>query len=314
MTDKDDSALSEEQKIRVLEAFDKHLNPKDELQYFDPYLSAIGPPTRNPRTTGGYKLWPDEAHPRTPDLTLMTIGNSTSLWPAYTWSLELAEMLTTPDYLVELWHGAGKGNTSSQELMRVLRDGPVIKPDVIISLSGICDIGYLLNAPTHPYLHKYMRKVLDFALEAGIVTRKLMYGPPDTSSPAEVWCRNQRFARILADEMGTTLITLLQPVQGYANYPQSDEEKEFYASKAKVVLKGAGKSYDACVQEFYTDVKSIIAARPQAYDHVVDLTGVFDDCPGAYRDHRHQTPLGSTHLAKNIRPLVERAIAKGTTS
>ncbi|MEP2683866.1 MAG: hypothetical protein ABJP44_19610 [Sulfitobacter sp.] len=314
MTDTEDGPFNTEQKNRVLEAFERHFNPKDELQYFDPYLSAIGPPTRNPRTTGGYKLWPDEAHPRKPDVTLMTIGNSTSLWPAYPWSLELAQSLSGPDYLVELWHGAGKGNTSSQELMRVLRDAPVIKPDLIISLSGICDIGYLLNAPTHPYLHKYTRKVLDFALEAGIVTRKLVYGPPDSSSPAEVWCRNQRFARLLADELGIKLLTLLQPVQGYGNYPQSAAEKEFYESKAKVVLRGVNKTYGEAVQDFYTEVKSIIAARPEAYSHVVDITDVFDDCPGAYRDHRHQTPLGSTHLAQKILPFARQVIAQGSTS
>lgn len=314
MTEKDSETLTDAQKTRVLDAFEKHLNPKDELQYFDPQLSAIGPPTRNPRSTGGYKLWPDEAPTRKPDLTLMTIGNSTSLWPAYAWSQTLAEMLTKPDYLVDLWHGAGKGNTSSQELMRVLRDAPAIKPDVIVAYSGICDIGFLLNAPGHPFLHKYTRKVLDFAQEAGIITRSLFYGPPDKSTPAEVWCRNQRFARVLADEMGIALITILQPVQGYGAYPQTPEEKDFYESKAKVVLRAADKTYGECVQDFYTQVKAIIADRPEAFSHVKDFTGVFDNCPGAYRDHRHQTPLGSTHLAKTILPLVEQAVAKGRTS
>lgn len=314
MTDTEDGKLSEEQKDRVLEVFQKHLNPADELKYFDPYLSAVGPLTKRYRHSGGYNIWPKEPFDGPADLTLMTMGNSTSLLPGSPWSIELGEMLTSPDRLVELWHGAGKGATSSQELMRVLRDGPAIEPDIIISLSGICDIGYLLNEPEQPFNHKYARKVLEFALEAGLVTRELMYGPPDTLSPAQVWCRNQRFARVLAEEMEITLITLLQPVQGYGNYPQTDAEKEFYGSKARAVLKGADKTYGECVQDFYTEVKSIMAARPDAYAHVVDFTGVFDNCPGAYRDHRHQSPLGVTHLAKSILPLVEQAIEKGSRS
>jgi hypothetical protein len=301
--------LSEEQKARAADALERHLNLSDELQYFDPQLSAVGPPVRHPRISGGYKLWPEDAPMRAPDITLMTIGNSTSLWPAYPWSRELVEMLPS-DLLVELWHGAGKGNTSSQELMRVLRDAPVIKPDIIVSLSGICDIGYLLNSSTHPFLHKYTRRVLDFALEAGVVTRKLIYGPPDTSSPAQVWCRNQRFARVLADEMGVRLITVLQPVQGIGQYPQTAAEKSFYESKAKVILRAANMTYGECVDDFYAEAGRIMAARPDAFDHVVDLTNAFDDCPGAYRDHRHQTPLGVTHLAKKILPHVEQAILK----
>lgn len=303
--------IGDAEATKAVEALAIHLNPKDEMQFFDPYLSVVSPPARHPRMDGGYKLWPEEAPEREPDLRLMTIGNSTSLWPAYPWSSELGAMLTSDQRLVEVYHGAGKGSSSSQELMRVLRDAPAIKPNMIVGLSGICDIGYLLNDPKHPHLHKYANRVYQFAKDAGLVTRNLFFGPEDSASPAEVWCRNQRFARVLADEMGINIITFLQPVQGYGPYQQTAEEKALFDSKAKAVLRGTGKTYGESVTEFYTEVLDIVSARPKAYDHIVDFTAALEDCPGAYKDHRHQTPKGVTHLAKKMLPIVEKKLAEG---
>lgn len=276
----------------------------DDIGLYDPYLSAVSPKGAHPHFRGGYKIWPNGARVQQADVRLMCIGNSTSLWPDAAWSLELAKLLTTPDRIVAVYNGAGKGNTSSQEVVRVLRDAPVIQPDIIVALSGICDVGYLLNAKGYPFRHKYTRRAMDSLVETGVV-QDVTYGLPDDSSPAQIWCRNQRMARALAHENGSEIISILQAVQGYGRYPQTEDEKAFFAQKAAVVLKAADKPYGECVVEFYTQVKEIIAADPAAYTHVVDFTDVFADCPGAYRDHRHQSERGVTHLAQKILPYVQ---------
>lgn len=308
----DGVAAEEENRARraaqAAEAFLKFDNPRDEIQFFDPYLSVIGPTGGHRRVVGGYKLWP-EAEPEGPVRRVLSMGNSTSLLPYYPWATQVCDALNNEGFGVEFWHGAGKGNTSSQELMRVVRDAPVIGPDLIVSLSGICDIGYLLNAPEHPHLHKYARRIYGFAREADLVTRSLVYGPPDTASPAEVWCRNQRMIRILADGLGIKVVCFLQPVQGYGAYPQSAAERAMFEQKAAVVLAGADKPYGQCVTEFYEGVRAIMAADPAAFDHVVDLTDVFADCPGAYRDHRHQTETGVAHLAGRMLPELRARLA-----
>lgn len=304
-SDKAEEAEAEAEAARLAanagEAFLRYYAPKDEIQFFDPYLSVIGPPGRHGRVVGGYKLLPEEA-PEGPVRRILSMGNSTSLLPYYPWAELLEEGLNEAGYGVEFWHGAGKGNTSSQELMRVVRDAPVIRPELIVSLSGICDIGYLLNAPQHPHLHKYARRIYNFARDSEMVTRSMVYGPPDEASPGAVWLRNQRMIRILADGLGIRALCFLQPVQGFGPYPQSEEERAVYAKKSKVVLAGADKPYGECVTEFYEEVRAGIAAEPAAFDHVVDLTGVFADCPGAYKDHRHQTEKGVAHLAARMLP------------
>jgi hypothetical protein len=285
----------------------------DPIGLYDPYLSAVSPKGNHAHFRGGYKIWPNGAQVARADLRLMCIGNSTSLWPHAAWSLELGQMLASKDRIVAIYNGAGKGNTSSQEVLRVLRDAPGIGPDLIICLSGICDIGYLLNAKGYPFRHKYTRRVMDDLVQREIVD-DVTFGMPDLASPAEAWCRNQRMARALTEELGTQMLTFLQPVQGYGAYPQSAEERAFFKTKAEVILRAADKPYGQCVHEFYSEVLDIMARDPRPYRHIVDFTAVFDDCPGAFRDHRHQSPLGVTYLAEKMLPHVRRLVDPARTT
>lgn len=290
--------------VRDLEAtVDRFTQESDKIGFFDPLLSVVSPPSRHKRMEGGYKIWPEDGPDPAETLRILSYGNSTAVWPLGNWSQQVAEVLTQGGSQITLFHGAGKGSTSSQEVLRVLRDAPQIKPHLIMSLSGICDIGYLLNAPSHPFTHKYTRRVMDFVAATELVS-DVVYGYPGQDSPAQVWCRNQRLARVLADEMGFPIVVFLQPVQGFGRYDQTEEERAFFESKQSVVLRAAGKPYGQCVTEFYTEVFEIMAARPQDFDHVVDFTDVFADCPMAYRDHRHQNAKGVAHLAKMMLPVV----------
>jgi hypothetical protein len=296
----------QERQIKAIQnAISRYISVSDPIHAFDPLLSVVSPPSRHKRMEGGYKIWPEtDTDPRT-TLRIMSYGNSTAVWPLGNWSQLFADDLISDGFNITLFHGAGKGSSSSQEVLRVLRDAPQIQPHLIVALSGICDIGYLLNSAAHPFAHKYTRRIMDFLSATGAV-RDVVYGYPGRDSPARVWCRNQRMARVLADEMGIPLLVFLQPVQGFGKYVQNDEESIFYESKSRVILRETGKSYGECLVEFYTDVLKIMAANPADYSHVVDFTDVFYDCPGAYRDHRHQSAVGVAHLASRMLPYVKK--------
>lgn len=290
---------------RLAQALERHIHPNDKLGHYDALLGVIGPPVGYPRMSGGYKLWPERVSNPALSVRLMSIGNSTGLWPGSNWSQQVAEALTKEGYRLTLYHGAGKGSTSSQDVLRVLRDAPAVNPALIFSLSGITDIGYLLLAKNNPFSHKYTRRVMEFLKDSGMVS-DVAFGLPRRLSPAQSWCQNQRMMRVLADEIGARIVTFLQPVQGYGAYDMSEEEAAFFAAKAKVILQAVAKPYEECVTEFYEEVKAIIAADPAKYSHIVDFTDVFADCPGAYRDHRHQSPKGVAHLAARMLPIVRQ--------
>lgn len=277
------------------------ITQRDPIGTLDAYLSAVSPRGDYPFYRAGYLLWPNPRRAESAAIRLLSIGNSTSLWPDADWSRKLAALLCEGGLEIGLFHGAGKGNTSSQELIRVIRDAPAIRADAIVSLSGICDIGHLLNSKNYPFAHKYLRRILRFAAAAGLA-QEITYGYPDPISPAESWCRNQRLARAAAQELGIPILVLLQPVQGYGRYEMNAEEQALFDEKARVLLRAIDKPYGQCVTEFYDEVREIMARTPAAYDHVVDFTDVFADCPDAYRDHRHQSPRGVAHLAERMLP------------
>jgi len=286
-----------------LKAYDRFLFESDPIHYYDPLLSVISPPSRHKRMVGGYKLWPENEIDPASTVRIMSYGNSTGVWPKGNWSQLFADHLIEKGLSLTLFHGAGKGSTSSQEVVRVLRDAPQIKPHLIVSLSGVCDIGYLLNSPSNPFEHKYIKRTMDFLSASGAI-REVIYGYPSRDTPAQTWCRNQRMARALADEMGIPIIVFLQPTQGFGDYSMNDEEAQLFNTKSRVILRGSGKSYAESVQEFYSEVLETITSNPEKYDHIIDFTNVFSDCPNAYRDHRHQNMTGVAHLAKKMLPII----------
>ncbi|MDE4193119.1 hypothetical protein [Phaeobacter gallaeciensis] len=285
----------------------KHTKPNDKIGYFDFLLGAVSPPSGHKRMRGGYKIWPEGSGDPSLTLRLMTLGNSTGVWPKANWSQQVAEALVAEGTPTTVFHGAGKGATSTQEVLRVLRDAPGIEPHAIFSLSGITDIGYLMLPPNNPFAQKYVRRVMNFLADTNLVS-DVLFGYPVHRSPAANWCHNQRMAKIIANGLGIPYFVFLQPVQGYGKYKQTPEERKFFESKAKVVLHAIGKPYGDCVIEFYEEVKEIIKASPEDFSHVIDFTDVFSDCPGAYRDHRHQNEVGIAHLAKNMLPVVRECL------
>ncbi|MBL8562994.1 MAG: hypothetical protein JNN06_12010 [Gemmobacter sp.] len=301
--DKEDDDGANPTLNRLAQALERHIHPNDKLGHYDALLGVIGPPVGYPRMSGGYKLWPERVSNPALSVRLMSIGNSTGLWPGANWSQLVAEALTAEGYRLTLYHGAGKGSTSSQDVLRVLRDAPAIKPALIFSLSGITDIGYLLLAKNNPFSHKYTRRAMDFLKDSGMVS-DVAFGLPHRQSPAASWCQNQRMMRVMADEIGARIVTFLQPVQGFGAYDMTEAETAFLAAKSKVILQAMGKPYGECVTEFYEEVKAIMAAAPLKYDHIIDFTDVFADCPGAYRDHRHQNEKGVAHLAARMLPVL----------
>lgn len=283
-------------------------NAADPVGAYDALLSAVAPRPETGFYRAGYMIWP---HPRAAESAahrVLTIGNSTSLWPSAAWSRILAEMLVEAGLDVGLYHGAGKGNSSSQELLRVIRDAPAIGPHLIVSLSGITDIGHIINSKNYPFAHKYTRRMLD-AVKAQGLADEVIYGYPDPVSPATAWLRNQRMARVIAEDLGMVYRVFLQPVQGFGPYPMSAEEQAFFETKAAVVLRAVAKPYGECVAEFYDEVRGLIARDPARHDHVIDITDAFCDLPGAYRDHRHQSEAGVRRLAERMFPHVFETLA-----
>lgn len=265
--------------------------------YYDPLLAQVSGRGRwQNYIDGGFKLWPLatslDCRPR-----ILLLGNSSSMWPEYPFAIQAGELLARRGMDVHVINGSARGHTSSQELLRVVRDATALRPNIIFSLSGICDLGYLqYSNPHNPFFHKDGRLVAAAVRAAGLA-KHVSAGVHEDQSPAQMWCRNNRMARILAEDMGAIYISGLQPVLGYGRYNMTEQDRELFQSKRNVVLSLNQKTYGDSVQEFYDEVKAIVASDPRRHSHVWDLTDVYDGAVGAYTDHRHPSAAGCSMIA-----------------
>ena len=260
----------------------------------------------------GYDIWPTDANFSGPNLKIMISGGSTSTWPLGVWSKLLGKKLTGTGYATIIFNGGVEGYSSSQELIKSMRDMPAIKPDYLISLSGINDLGKLHCLPNHPFVHRYQSHVSDYIVDANEAFSGWNCGLPYSESSSETWLRNVTNMYNLASALGIPFLACLQPTMVYGNYAPMEEELELLSPFAERVL-DTGKSYTQEACEFYDNVRSKLNSYPETYHFILDLSHLFENKSALYRDYRHQNEKGdeiiasAIHdaIAKNLPPLVK---------
>ena len=128
--------------------------------YVEPHLGYARNP-KNPRLKpyeGGYKIFGDKNNA---DYVVVALGGSTTdPWDLDNWPKQFQEYLETKGINTVVYNGGVSGYSSSQELLKILRDLPAINPDLVISLNGINDIDFKHVVKGHPFVHSFQRRML----------------------------------------------------------------------------------------------------------------------------------------------------------
>lgn len=125
----------------------------------------------------GYKIFHPEYKKR-----IVVLGNSTTDWSVSglrSWPYWLSELLVKSGYEYSIYNGATVGYYSGQECLKCIRDILSLKPDIVISCSGINDAGWLKASPDHPYICKWQNNVVKKTIEqrsAVTSLREIGYG------------------------------------------------------------------------------------------------------------------------------------------
>lgn len=140
-------------------------------------------------------------------LKIMILGGSTSdigqYKPEKSWVEFLWEKL---DKKVTIWGGGIGGYNSRQECFKLLRDIGTIKPDIVISYSGVNDV-YPLVVEGHPFVHKYQEECMKYAsnsfpVDPGIIINE---------NNAELWLRMEVSMCAIAESFGSKFYGIFQP-------------------------------------------------------------------------------------------------------
>jgi hypothetical protein len=293
-------------------------SPSIPTTYLDPHLGYAHDHDRAAERSGlyipGFQVYGDPNDIEA--VRIVTLGGST-MDPFFdddaSWPELLHTVLTERGDKVCVFNGGVAGYSSNQELLKFLRDGVALGPDIAIAFNGVNDMGYVHSKAEHPLVHRFQDRLFqDVAasrpptLFPNLITAVrsrisndasqpsdsitgVNYGLPNPISPAENWRRNQAAFERVAAAHGIQYLNVLQPIGGFGRYTMSGRETKD--------LEARGGTYFRELAAFYTEAQGYAKTLP----FCADLTDVFADEREIYTgDMRHQTLRGREVLARAI--------------
>ena len=242
-------------------------------------------------------------------LRIVTLGGATtdfSYSHIKSWPQFLHEMLLLKGIENAVYNGGMNGYTSCEEREKMRRDVLALKPDIVLSLSGECDIDWVMVSSDNPFYSNYYQKKIGGILKQFSKSHQKVWFDRHMShietyhtiTDYENWIRNQRIINALAKNQGISFYCFLQPFIFEGNYQMSDFESkwmEIFLSEGVKYLPSIKRIFDG-YGAFYQGVKNNIRDK----DYIVDLTDVFDGSSGVYSDGVHYDEIGNCLIAERI--------------
>lgn len=201
-------------------------------------------------------------------------GNMKS-WPEY-----LFEKLDAMEISCKVMACGMASYDSFQELKKLIRDGVLLEPDIVISYSGFNEGRYC--DPDHPFSLKGDRSIAEYIVRKGIAVHdtgigkqfplnKISMGPEDERPHFYRWLTNERMMRGICEELGISFLAVLQPA-------------------TEVWMKKLPLYRDAAV--FFKEHDD--------QNWLFDLTGIFDEMQDIFIDGCHVYEEGNRRIAQTL--------------
>jgi hypothetical protein len=275
--------------------------------FFDPHLGYAYPDfgpkvdtleSRGHKFLKGFVLYhndssslPELGHP-----IILILGGSTSepFIEPRSWPEHLADLMRDKGQQGQVINGAVAGYTSSQELIKLVRDGLEFSPDVIISYGSLRDREAISPLP-FPMVPQYQRTTVEalakkrfplmkntMALLFGTYNRGYTFGLPTANNHAQAWIRNMRIMKSVANEFGSGFCAIMQPLAtnqtvGNANIPRGEE---FISTRRAQIQESRGEKF------------------------IVNLTNLLDRYENIYSRGVYPTDEGNKIIAKRVYGLI----------
>lgn len=243
-------------------------------------------------------------------------GSTTDPCEQGNWPSALQEVLAERGLETTVFNGGASGYSSNQELLKLIRDGLPLKPDLVISLNGVNDLGFLHSVKNHPMVHPYQDRLLRYFVSGGEAprlfpnTRRLVkllrrerdggqrsiegftLGVRVSNGPWEQWRRNIGLMHAIAQESDTKYLCYLQPLMGMGKFiPTADEARMLEEYDAR-----RHGTYLPKVTMFYERAVGMVPD----ISYCTNLVDVFEGRSNLYRDPRHPNPQGYRLIAEAI--------------
>ena len=208
-------------------------------------------------------------------------------------------------YNVTIYAGAVAGYHLGQELLKCVRDISVIKPHLVIQMSGINDVGDGTRLGETNLIHKYTNRMWKSILQIENIIpdsmdmrgiKRLNCGVRDDRKDYEIFISHMRMMNAICKEFGICFIGCLEPLIAY-----SDKEEEL-----EKLLTNAG--VDSLFYETQMKFRdNVVAGVTEKW--FVDLSDFFKGESGMFLDWCHHSSKGAKLLASFMQTMVEEVDA-----
>lgn len=230
--------------------------------------------------------------------SIICLGGSTtdySLYGIKSWPEFLFKLLEEDGIHLNVLNGGVVGYTSSQELLKLIRDGLELAPSLVISYSGVNDL--CNNAPMigNKYLYNIWNQMEntilenrpDYVMTAGSVS--ISYGTKTQLDVAEYWYRNEILMCNICRGFDIPFLGILQP----SIFTKGTEKHSLYEERMFQMF-----SLREHATKQSMKAKQLVNAGVEK--NIVDFTTLFNQCENVYVDISHVFEQGNKIIAEAI--------------
>lgn len=225
------------------------------LSYLDPILGFAHDPAifADQDYLPGFVVYRSQLPGKLNPLRIVTLGGSTTT-PSVrnSWPEQLHRILEKGEIASEVFNGGVAGYSSSQDLLKLMRDGLSLEPDIVICLQGVNDLGFIHAIPSHPLVSPYSKHVLSYISKPkswpflpnftylaqklilrGQYTRGLSLGVPIKITPWGNWLRNVELMDAICQKFDIKFISVLHQFWVLVSFIQRNVSKRSYSRYGK---------------------------------------------------------------------------------
>lgn len=231
---------------------------------------------------------------------IVLLGNSATdslFYPQKSWPEMLWELCRRHKMDIAIYNGAITDYNSSNEIMKLLRDVLLLKPDIVVSYGGFID--FRQYAPNYPYLNlNLMRTSREWEDKNG---KEVIYGIKDTRSAYGRWLDNEKMMCQICQMHGIVFYGVLQPWIG-SECEDACEKLLIWSSHYWQVAFPQFEQLIENAREFKQNIQSDVRENSWLYD----FTDIFSDIDDSdiYFDSIHVNERGNEIVAERFAELL----------
>lgn len=227
---------------------------------------------------------------------VVLLGNSATdplFYPQKSWPEMLWENCNKHQIDIVIYNGAVTDYNSTNEVIKLYRDVLLLKPDVVVSFSGIID--FRQYVPDYPYINLNLMKTSKKWEKEN--DKEVIYGIKDKRSAYERWINNEKIMHQICQIYGISFYGILQPWIGSGCIDPGQKLQMWSENYWQVSFPQFDKFIDNA-REFkkriYVDVKE--------NDWLFDFTDIFREIDDydIYFDSIHVNEYGNSIIAENF--------------